>query len=164
MEPLESLIEALRGELQQYGEMLARLDQEQELVFQRAAGPLLETVASIQEQATVLQEARAVRESCREALAASLGLPLDTALTTMITQLPADYRPLLEALVRENNQLLMRVQQRARQNHLLLSRSVELMQRFLATLFPSRDTQVYDPQGQRSMWMAPLRPLYEAVG
>ena len=33
--------------------------------------------------------------------------------------------------MRENNELLVRVQQRARQNHLLLSRSVEMMQRFI---------------------------------
>ena len=77
---------------------------------------------------------------------------------------PAEYRPLLDALVRENNQLLFRVQQRARQNHLLLSRSLELMQRFLSTLFPTRDNQVYNDHGTRPIWAPTLRPLYEAVG
>ena len=49
----------------------------------------------------------------------------------IIPQLPEAYRPLIESLVDENNSLLQRVQQRARQNHLVLSRSVELMQDFL---------------------------------
>ncbi len=54
----------------------------------------------------------------------------------LIPLLPADYRPLVQALVDENNELLVRVRQRARQNHLLLSRSVELMQGLLNTLLP----------------------------
>ena len=42
----------------------------------------------------------------------------------------------MEALVRENNELLVRVQQRARQNHLLLSHCVELMQQLINSIFP----------------------------
>ena len=34
---VEELISALREELQQYGEMLARLDDQQQMVFRRAA-------------------------------------------------------------------------------------------------------------------------------
>ena len=37
----------------------------------------------------------------------------------------------MSALVEENNHLLARVRQRARQNHILLSRSVELMEQFI---------------------------------
>ncbi len=42
----------------------------------------------------------------------------------------------MQALVQENNELLVRVQQRARQNHLLLLRSLELMQKLINSLFP----------------------------
>ena len=56
------------------------------------------------------------------------------AFADLIPLLPADYRPLLQALVEENNELLVRVRQRARQNHLMLRRSVELMQELLNTL------------------------------
>ena len=45
--------------------------------------------------------------------------------------MPEAYRPLVSALVEENNQLLARVRQRARQNHILLSRSLELMEKFI---------------------------------
>jgi hypothetical protein len=77
---------------------------------------------------------------------------------------PAHYQPLLKALVEENNQLLMRVQQRARQNHLLLSRSLELMQNFLSTMFPAARATAYTGEGTLFSTALPNRPLYEAVG
>lgn len=164
IETLNALIAALRDELQQYGEMLTLLDREQELVVQRASQDLFEAVNAIQNQAGVIQRARNFREVRRQEVAIAAGLPADTSFTALLPQLPADYQPLVQALVRENNQLLVRVQQRARQNHLLLSRSLELMQRFMSMLFPSRDSQVYDDHGQRPSWAPPLHSLYEAVG
>jgi len=44
IDALQTLIEALRDELKQYGEMLALLDQQQELVAGRAADELLHSV------------------------------------------------------------------------------------------------------------------------
>lgn len=164
IETLQHLIETLRHELQQYGEMLALMDREQDLIVQRSSQELFDTVSAIQSQAGVIQDARARREEARAELAVRLGHPEDLTFDGLVPLVPADYRPLLEALVRENNQLLFRVQQRARQNHLLLSRSLELMQRFLSTLFPTRDSQVYNDHGTRPMWAPTLRPLYEAVG
>jgi flagellar biosynthesis/type III secretory pathway chaperone len=70
----------------------------------------------------------------------------------------------VEALVRENNELLIRVQQRARQNHLLLSRSLELMQQFIHALVPASLPTTYDGAGQVSSAHRPNQPLYEAVG
>ncbi len=164
MDTLQELIAALREELQQYGEMLALLDREQELVMNRASTEIFESISTIQGQSVHIQEARNHRERCRSALAHDLSRATDLPFSELIPLLPADYQPLVQALVRENNQLLTRVQQRARQNHLLLSRSVDLMQRFLSTLFPSRDPQVYDDRGTRPGWAPPLQPLYEAVG
>ena len=164
IEHLQTLIHALREELQQYGEMLALLDRQQELVVARAAEDLFQTISTIQNQATILQRARAVREEHRQTVAVALVQPADTVFTVLIPLLPADYQPLVQALVQENNQLLFRVQQRAHQNHLLLSRSLELMKRFMSTLFPSRETQVYNDQGNRQIFTLPARPLYDAVG
>jgi flagellar biosynthesis/type III secretory pathway chaperone len=82
----------------------------------------------------------------------------------LIKVLPRDYRPLVSALMEENNELLRRVQQRARQNHLLLSRSVELMQSFLGTLFQVGQGSTYDNSGGASRAALPPRTLYEAVG
>jgi len=147
IETLHQLIEALRAELQQYGELLALLDQEQNCVLERAADNLLQTVAALQVQGGAIEAARARRESHRRVLVGQLGLPQDAPFSEIIPHLPEDYRPLVQALVEENNRLLVRVQQRARQNHLLLTRSLEIMQRFLSSLFAAGQTATYGGNG-----------------
>ncbi len=163
-EPLTLLITALREELKQYGEMLALLDQQQEHLMARATEDLFQSVAAIQAQSNAIQAARRVREGRQHDLARQHGLPLSTPFLEILPRLPADYRPLLQALVQENNQLLARVQHRARQNHLLLSRSCELMQSLIGTLIPSRETNTYTDRGGRLAHTLPLTNLYEAVG
>ena len=164
IELLKSLIESLRLELQQYGEILALLDQQQELVVVRASDDLLRTVASINKQSTVIQSARQHRQSCQREMARFLEQSAETAFLDLIPLLPEEYRPLLRALIDENNQLLLRVQQRARQNHLLLNRSLDLMQRFINTLSPGSRMPTYDGMGNLFPAALGARPIYEAVG
>ena len=159
-----SLIEALREELQQYGEMLARLNEQQELVVKRSADELLQSVAGIQTQTGVIHTARDYREVCQREVNTALGLPTETSFADMIPRLPADFRPLIMALVQENNELLFRVHQRTRQNHLLLSRSVELMSRLISALFPSAESTVYTEGGNVFTRTVQGRQLYEAIG
>lgn len=163
-EALILLISTLREELKQYGEMIALLDQQQEYMMARATEDLFQSVAVIQAQSNAIQAARRVRESHQRAMARLLGLAESAPFADILPLLAADYRPLVQALVQENNQLLVRVQHRARQNHLLLSRSCELMQSLIGTLFPSRDTNTYTDRGGRFQRSLPLTTLYEAVG
>lgn len=144
---LETLIESLRAELKEYGELLALLDQQQEFIALRAADDILKTVGLIHQQGAKIHDARAHREVCRRELATQLGLPDGATFGRINARLPQDYRGLVQALVDENNQLLQRVQKRAGQNHLLLSRSLELMQRFLATLVPDSGCTTYTEKG-----------------
>ena len=144
---LASLIEALREELKQYGEMLALLDQQQDHVLQRRAGELLQSVDAVNAQVEAIHAARKEREQYRRHLARTLNLNMDAGFLAMLPLLPVEYRMLIEALVRENNELLVRIKQRARQNHLLLSRAVELMQRFINTLSPLPATATYNNAG-----------------
>ena len=163
IEVLEKLIGALREELQHYGEMLALLDQQQESAINRLADEMFVATTAIQNQANVMQAARREREQCQRNMARDLVVAESSTFVELIPLLPADYRPLVQSLIEENNALLQRVQQRARQNHLVLSRSVDLMQQFLGMLFPARETQVYNGQGSREMHALPTSPLYEAV-
>ena len=124
IQSLKNLIAALREELQQYGEMLARLDEQQECVTNRQADRLLETVNLVENQGGVIKRARMDRERAQQEAALSLGLESGAEFSGIIPRLPVDYRPLVDALVTENNQLLFRIQQRARQNHLILTQSI----------------------------------------
>jgi flagellar biosynthesis/type III secretory pathway chaperone len=161
---LEPLIGALRHELQEYGEMLALLDRQQEQVKARSANEIFQSISQIQAQATAIQSAREKREQCRRAAAQDCRQPENAPFATLIPCLPEDYRPLVSALVDENNHLLVRVRQRARQNHVLLRRSVELMRDLLRTLFPTRQTSVYNGHGQKRVPSLVSRSLYNAVG
>src|SRR5438445_12150087 len=88
---LDALVHALREELQHYGELLARLDEEQECVLRRAPDDLLSAVDAIQEQSTAVQAARSYREDCRKQLVAELGLAQNSSFTQLVHILPHDY-------------------------------------------------------------------------
>ena len=163
-ELLSNLIEALREELKQYGEMLALLDQQQQLVMQRQVTELPDNVNCVNAQAGVIAAARQEREQRQRHIARLLEQPETSGFIILIPLLPSDYRPLLEALVRENNELLVRVQQRARQNHLMLSHCVDLMQQLINSIFPSVSPTTYDGSGHVPLAAVPPQPLYQAVG
>lgn len=161
---LPNLIDALREELKQYGEMLARLDHQQNVVVRRQTDDILPSVAAINEQASTIAASRSEREQHQRDVARELNLPETAAFNAIVPLLPADYRPLVQALVQENNELLFRVQQRARQNHLLLSHAVELMQRLINVIFSGAAPMTYDGAGQVPAINLPQHSLYEAVG
>lgn len=163
-ELLSHLIESLREELKQYGEMLALLDQQQQFVMQRQTALLPANVHCVSAQAEVLAGARHEREQRQRNLARLLELPENCGLKVLIPKLPADYQPLVDALLSENNELLTRVQSRARQNHLLLSHCVELMQQFVHSIFPAARPLTYDGNGHAPMGAIAAQSLYAAVG
>lgn len=163
-EPINNLIEALREELKQYGEMLALLDQEQDLVMQRQTVGIPPCVAAINAQADTLHAVRREREQRRRHLARTLELCEDIGFKELTARLPTQYRPLIQALVQENKELLVRVQQRARQNHLLLSRMVELMQKLISSILPSAGPATYTDGGVILSPVLPQQQIYDAIG
>ena len=161
---LQNLIESLREELKQYGELLAQLDHQQELVMHRQARDLLHGVTAINMQADTVQAVRREREQHQRHVAQHFQLGEAATFAEMLPLFPAHYRPLIQALVAENNELLLRVQQRARQNQLLLSHAVELMQKFINVLLPGAGPATYNDAGRLPASSLSPNALYEAVG
>jgi len=164
IDTISNLVSALRAELEQYGEMLALLDRQQQHVIARAGDEVFQTVSLIKAQGAAIKLARTRRDECRGLLAQDFGRQQDLSFAELVPLLPPDYQPLVQALVEENNSLLVRVRQRARQNHLLLSRSMELMQNLINSLFPAHETRVYNVQGAMNSRRAGSRRIYEAIG
>jgi flagellar biosynthesis/type III secretory pathway chaperone len=164
IQSIKLLIDSLRDELQNYGEMLALLDRQQAYLIARDASEVFQSISLIKAQGAAILRSRATREESRRAVALDSHQAPETAFSDLIPLLPADYQPLMRALVDENNELLVRVRRRARQNHLMLRRSVELMQELLNTLLPTRQNSVYDMNGSRPVNFSAPRQLYEAVG
>jgi flagellar biosynthesis/type III secretory pathway chaperone len=144
--------------------MLALLDRQQELVVERASDQLLQNVAAINAQTSVLQLARRVRGERQRELAGDLHLEDDATFADLMGALPEAHAVLVNALVNENNQCLRRVRQRVGQNHLLLTRSMDLMQRLLATLMAATQTTVYQGDGKLTAPAAAGHPLCDTAG
>jgi hypothetical protein len=158
--PLENLIEALRNELQQYGEMLALLDHQRELVKQRGSDDILHSLAAISTQSAMIQVARETRMFNQRQLAQALKEALDAPFGRLVPKLPAEYQPLVTALIQENNQLLERVRERAEENQVLLRRSVDMMQQFITAIAPHKRVAPTE-KGGRALETAGA--FYEAI-
>ena len=147
MDILEKVIEALRNELQQYGEMLALLDHQQQVILQRGGDDILHSLSSINTQSATILAARQRRETLQQQLAWALQQPEYSTFAHLLPKVPEHYRILISALVQENNELLERVSQRAQENQNLLHRSLELMQRFITSLsLPEQPVRIHETQ------------------
>lgn len=160
---LTKLIECLREELHQYGQMLVVLDEQQERIIQRHNRELLDATSAVNDQGSAIEAARRQREFVQRELAHHLLADGDSSITHLIPRVHPDYRPLLNALIQENHFLLQRIQHRARQNFLLLRRSMELLDQFIHSFAPAL-TSVYDGTGSLHAGHAAGAALYEAVG
>ncbi len=136
--PLQQLIDALRQELQQHGELLARLDETP------PAAPLCpesDAGRPVESQAEALLAAQRERERSQLQLAWAAEQPGACSFEELIPVLPQNYRPLVSALVEENESLRRRVGQRLREDLCWLDRACELSTRTLGAIsFPQTDT------------------------
>jgi flagellar biosynthesis/type III secretory pathway chaperone len=165
-EALNNLIAALREEMTQYGELLALMQEQQELIINRSANELLINLHDVNQQVEkITAHKNEQREAARRALVQSVGGTEDTTFKQMTALLPEEYQPLLNALVEEINQLLQRIQTWVKQNHLLLKRSLDLMSKIMNTIFPtsSAAAQTYGRGGTVSPIAPPPSTLYEGL-
>ena len=161
---INQLIESLREEMTQYGELLALMQEQQELIINRQPQELLTNLNEVNVQMEKIAEARQAREQARATLTTQLNATQETTFKQMTSQLPAEYQPLLEALVDEVNALLQNVHKWLRQNHLLLKRSLDLMQGILQNVYPDQASpKTYGRQGVVSPVNPPPSTLYEGI-
>ena len=144
----DAFTDTLRLELQEYGGMLDLLGKQQRGIIDRDPESLLEMNLSLELQAEVCQAARKKRESFVRSAAGRFGLGDDIKANELIPHFAEEFRPLLQALIEEIERLIETIQNRARQNHMLLSRACELNQELLHWLNPGASTTTYTKQGK----------------
>ncbi len=154
------LADLLRAELAGYGGLLAFFERQQEALMRRDVRAVSEYAAAIERIAAETARSREAREQHVSALALSHGRPCDESLRRLLDLFPADRRPLLEALIDEINRLLQVVRRRARQNHAILVRAVELRRELVATLRPDAVPRTYAPGGRARTSGAPFSTLH----
>lgn len=134
---LLELIAALREELKQYGGMLALLDHPGPTPALASARGPFPGASALQLQAEAILEARRARESRRRALARELRQDETATIPQLMPLVPPQFRPLLQSLIEENDDLFHSVQRAVREHQVVLNRSAESMERFLQMLFPA---------------------------
>jgi hypothetical protein len=153
----ESIASALRDELAESGQLLGLFEQQQQQLFDRDAGAVLNTGYEIEAQARAVGESRVRRELAVGALAEAHGLPTTSTLRSLLHLVEPAARPLLEALIAEVNLLLHRIRRVSRQNHTLLARAIEMNQETLQHLRPQAFPRTYSPAGRVAL--APAEPV-----
>lgn len=143
----EPLADALRLEMQEYGELLSLLEEQQRLIFTREAEALLKLNKSVDLQVETTAQLRSTREAKARELASSLGQSADATVRSLLPFLPEVARPLFEALIDETNGLIRKTQRRVRQNQLLLARACATMESILRALKPQAVTKTYTRKG-----------------
>jgi hypothetical protein len=142
----EQFIDALRNELQQYGEMLALLETQQCALHHRSTDAVAASASTLNSQSVEIDSARRLRENLQRQVAWALGVPEEQTVRQLIPLAPPEYQPLLTALAHEIQELLRRVRHCARENHEHLRRSLEQMEQFITKLSPPSGKDLLDGQ------------------
>lgn len=155
------LADLLRAELAAYGGLLGFFDRQQAALMKRDVEAVAEYSLAIERLALETARTREARELHAVSLARAHGRPVTDSVRRLLDLFPADERNLLDALIDEINRLLQVVRRRARQNHAILVRAVELRRELLASLRPDAlPPRTYAPGGQPRASAAPASTLH----
>lgn len=147
----EPLVEILRNELQEYGGLFNLLGQQQDRIIERKPDAVLLLNDEIEIQTRTVGDLRGRRETYVDDLLARVGEAVPGTLRRLIPHLPEFVQPLIEALMTDINHMVRRNRHKARQNHLLLSRAVQLTEETLRVLQPENFTRTYGRTGRASL-------------
>lgn len=161
----EPLVETLRNELQEYGGLYNLLGRQQDRILERKTDAILAVTEEIEVQTHAVAQLRSRREELVAGLTARAGGRAPGSLRALLPAFPDVVRPLFEALMTDINHMVRRNRQKARQNHLLLSRAMELTEQTLRVLQPENFTRTYERSGKVGFaGRAKPSARYQAVG
>lgn len=157
----DPLVELLRSEVQEYGGLYNLLDRQQEEIFKRDPELVMNTNSEIERYMAEMGGLRERRENKVREMARACGADEEQSLSNMLPHFPDFTRPLLKALIDEINQMIRRTRQKARQNFLLLSKTMEVTHETLQALQPENYTKTYTKKGKVGV-KNPMPPRYRA--
>lgn len=143
----ETITESLRNELQEYGALLGLFEDQQVNLLRRDATAVLDLANAIEEQVQTTQACRDRREQATLLFASENGQAPTASLRQLLKFFPSEVQPLMQALIDEINHLIHRIRRGARQNQVLLSRTVEAHEEALRSLRPDLYPKTYSRRG-----------------
>lgn len=144
----DPLVELLRHEMQEYGGLYNLLQRQQEEIFKKDPELVLKTNAEIESYMSEMGGLREKRETYVRDMARACGADEEKPLSKLLPHFPDFMQPMLQALVDEINAMVRRTRQKARQNFMLLSKTMELNHETMRTLQPESYAKTYTKRGQ----------------
>ncbi|MDQ8182318.1 flagellar protein FlgN [Pelagicoccus sp. SDUM812005] len=142
------LVELLRNEVQEYGGLYNLLERQQEEIFSRDPELVLATNSEIEGYMSEMGGLRERREEFVREMARGCGADEEKPLSQLIEHFPDFMQPMLQALVDEINHMIRRTRQKARQNFMLLSRTMEINHETMQKLQPENYNRTYTKKGR----------------
>ena len=146
-EQWESLVGALRVELQEYGGLISLLDEQRRRILGRNTEGLLERNNDIDTQLESVRKLKNEREILTRSLVCECNLTDVESVSDIIPHVPDPIQPLLQELVDRINDLLIKIQRKAGQNRMLLLRAHEITEQIMRSLQPHSVTKTYNRRG-----------------
>jgi len=159
-----SLVEALRAELQEYGALRNILDDQQKAIFSRDAQRVSEFNETLELQIAATAKLREAREAIQAELVAFHELPKGATVVELSKVFPEKGEPLLKALADQINEMITVLRRRSRQNQMLLARTCETMEQTLRFMRPEAFTKTYSAKGAVALQLGPIGSHMEAAG
>lgn len=147
----DPLVELLREEVQEYGGLYNLLDRQQEMIFNREPDLVMQTNGDIEAHMSDMNALRERREAKVREMAERCDCEEGLSLRKMLPWFPEFVRPMLQALIEEINAMVSRTRRKAKQNYLLLSRTMEITQEALRLAKPENFSKTYSRKGQVGM-------------
>lgn len=144
----DPLVELLREEVEEYGGLYNLLERQQNEIFNRDPDLVMETNSDVEAHMGQMDKLRQKRETMVREMAKRCQRDQECTLKELLPGFPVFVRPLLEALIDEVNAMVKRTRQKARQNYLLLSRTMEIAHEALRRSEPSNYSKTYSRKGQ----------------
>ncbi len=142
------LVDLLRNEVQEYGGLYNLLERQQGEIFNRDPALVLNTNAEIESYMSDMGGLRERREAFVREMARNCGADEEKPLSQLIVHFPDFMQPMLQALVDEINHMIRRTRQKARQNFMLLSRTMEINHETMQKLQPENYNRTYTKKGR----------------
>ncbi|MDP0499597.1 MAG: flagellar export chaperone FlgN [Verrucomicrobiota bacterium JB022] len=143
----QPLAAALRDEAQEYAWLLSLLEQQQKGILEQNYAEFPELTHSIEEQLRTTAEKRGSRESLAQQLRRQLGMDERAPLREIVQLVQGPAHGMFDELLKELRSLTERLQNRSRQNKLLLARANELSRELLSYLQPTQSQTTYNQRG-----------------
>ena len=118
----DQLIEALRDEVQEHGELLSLLNEQETAILKRKPNAVLALQKAIILQLKTIEHCRRRREERVKDTATTVGQRCGSTLRGLISSCAEMVQPLLNALTDEVNRLTLNTRRREQQVQMLLTR------------------------------------------